>query len=370
MLPDPTTTVRAQGATRAERSSRLQRTARTVLALTFVALGLWVASGFLRALIWGVIIAIAVGPVYDRAETRWPRHRKALLPALFAAGIALIILVPLAVGVVQAAHEAHQLTEWLAAARHDGIAQPAWVDQLPAGRQAVSNWWQDALATPEAATASLDRVNAAVLAHSRPVGTSLLRRLTEFAFALLTLFFLLREQDSLTEQLHAAGQRLFGASGERVARQVLQSVRGTINGLVLVGIGEGVILAIAYFALGVPHPLLLGALTAVAAMIPLGAALMFGIAALLLLAQGALGAAIAILVIGTAVLFVADQLIRPALIGGSTELPFLWVLVGILGGVEILGVLGLFVGPAVMAVLIMLWREFIHGASAAAGETA
>ena len=60
-------------------------------------------------------------------------------------------------------------------------------------------------------------------------------------------------------------------------------------------------------------------------------------------------------------MFVADHFIRPALIGGATRLPFLWVLIGILGGVETLGLLGLFIGPAAMAVLVMLWREFLHG---------
>ena len=51
----------------------------------------------------------------------------------------------------------------------------------------------------------------------------------------------------------------------------------------------------------------------------------------------------------------------PALIGGTTRLPFLWVLLGILGGVETFGLLGLFLGPAVMAALVLLWREFTEG---------
>jgi len=56
--------------------------------------------------------------------------------------------------------------------------------------------------------------------------------------------------------------------------------------------------------------------------------------------------------------FVADHFARPALIGGSTRLPFVWVLLGILGGVESFGLLGLFLGPTLLAVLITLWREF------------
>jgi predicted PurR-regulated permease PerM len=142
--------------------------------------------------------------------------------------------------------------------------------------------------------------------------------------------------------------------------QVVQSVRGTIDGLVLVGIGEGAVMAVAYLALGVPHPLLLGAATAIAAMIPFGAALMFEIAALALLTQDFLTGAILVNVIGFAVVGVADHFVRPVLIGGATRLPFLWVLIGILGGVETLGLLGLFVGPATMAVLVMLWREYVQ----------
>jgi predicted PurR-regulated permease PerM len=82
------------------------------------------------------------------------------------------------------------------------------------------------------------------------------------------------------------------------------------------------------------------------------------------------GGAIAVVVIGLAVVGIADHFIRPFLIGGATRLPFLWVLIGILGGVETMGLLGLFVGPATMAVLAMMWREFLEPAAKATGTTA
>jgi predicted PurR-regulated permease PerM len=165
-------------------------------------------------------------------------------------------------------------------------------------------------------------------------------------------------------QVLTASAKLFGPRGERVARQMVASVHGTVDGLVLVGLGEGVLLGIVYYFAGVPHPVLLGALTAVAAMIPFGAPLVFGIAALILLANGTVVPAIVVVVSGFVVTFIADHFVRPALIGGTTRLPFLWVLLGILGGVESFGLLGLFLGPAVMAALILLWREFTQGAEA------
>jgi len=110
----------------------------------------------------------------------------------------------------------------------------------------------------------------------------------------------------------------------------------------------------------------LGGLTAVAAMVPFGAPLVFGLAALIMLFQGSLVAAVALLALGVVVTFVADHFIRPVIIGGATRLPFLWVLLGILGGVETFGVIGLFVGPVVMSVLMQLWRDWVDGAEASA----
>ena len=66
--------------------------------------------------------------------------------------------------------------------------------------------------------------------------------------------------------------------------------------------------------------------------------------------------------IGFAVLFVADHFVRPVLIGGATKLPFIWVLFGIFGGITTWGLLGLFLGPAIMSVLILLWREWTETA--------
>ena len=69
-------------------------------------------------------------------------------------------------------------------------------------------------------------------------------------------------------------------------------------------------------------------------------------------------AGIVVVAVGLAVTFTADHFVRPVLIGGATQLPFIWVLLGILGGVEVWGLIGLFVGPAIMAALILLWREY------------
>ena len=348
--------------TREEGSARRQSIARLVLVIALALLGGWVIHGFFEALAWAAVIAIAIWPLYARIEARWPRLRRwALLPTLTTLVVGLAVLIPVALGLFRAIAEAQDVVRWFTAARENGIPVPQWLFKIPFGRDAATSWWQAHLATPEGAHAQFARLdNQSLMHHGRLIWWSILHRSVTFFFMLLALFFVLRDSEILVAQFRSAGQRLFGPSGERIGRQVVQSVRGTIDGLVLVGLGEGAVMTVAYVALGVPHPILLGIATAVAAMIPFGAAVMFEIAAFALLTQDSVTGAILVNVIGFAVVGIADHFIRPVLIGGATRLPFIWVLIGILGGVETLGLLGLFIGPATMAVLVMLWREFVE----------
>jgi len=336
---------------------------RTVFIVLLILLGLWIASSFLPSLAWAVVIAIAIDPLHVRLRTVHGSGRWRLLVALgITVVVALAVLVPLAFGVRQAAIEAAQIAGWINDARNHGVPVPQWLAGLPGVGHWLSGWWQANLASPKMASRQLHDVFAALdlFTPTRLIGSNILHRLVILAFTLLTLFFLLKDRDTIVSQLRRAGAALLGRDGERIGRQTIQSVRGTIDGLVLVGMGEGAVMTVAYVALGIPHPVLLGVITAVAAMIPFGAALVFVVAALMLLGSGSVGGAVTVIVVGLVVVGIADHFVRPALIGGSTRLPFLWVLIGILGGAEMLGVLGLFVGPAVMAVIVMLWRDLVE----------
>lgn len=340
--------------------ARFQALCRALLVAVLLGLGLFILSGFLRALVWAVVLAVALWPLFARAKRRFPPGRHNLLwPAVFTGLVALLLLLPIALLAVEALREAHDLLAYAREVERTGIPVPDFVAHLPYGSAAVTEWWDTHLAHAGLAHEVTERLNTASNRDlTRTVGKGLVHRVVLFGFCLLTLFFLFREGQTVIAQSLRASERLFGPRGERVARQMAASVHGTVDGLVLVGLGEGVLLGIVYAFAGVPHPVLFGAFTAVAAMIPFGAPLAFGLAAVLLLAGGALVPALIVAAAGLVVTFVADHFVRPALIGGTTRLPFLWVLLGILGGVETFGLLGLFVGPAVMAALILLWRDF------------
>lgn len=336
-----------------------QLVARGVLAAVLLAVGLYTLWSFMAALVWAAIFAIALWPWFERVRRRFVTKHNIMVPLLFTLGVALVFIVPLGLVGMQLVGESHQAMQWLHGARANGIPEPDVLRRLPVFAGPVATWWQDNVADPGAVGELLGRFGRGnAVTFSRAVGAQVARRLTLFAFTLVALFFLFRGGPSLISQMARANARAFGPGGERIMLQIVASIHGTVDGLVLVGLAEGLLLGVVYAVAGVPHPTVFGALTAVAAMIPFAAPLVFAVCALLLVAKGSLVAAIVVFVLGMLTTFTADHFIRPVLIGGATKLPFLWVLLGILGGVETWGLIGLFVGPAVMAVLILLWREW------------
>ncbi len=336
-----------------------QTRASLVAAGLLFAAGVFTLRGFLTALIWAVVIAIAVWPLFERAARRWPKHRQGLLPALVVLGIVVVFVVPLTLVAVPVAQDAHGLAAWIEQAKRAGIPAPPILGELPYGAR-LTALWQANLGQPGRIDAFTSHaLQGDLVGMGRRIGAEALHRAVLLGFMLLSLFLLLRQADGVVAQLKVASRRAFGAAGENVGRQMILSVHGTVNGLVLVGLAEGAIMTVAYFVAGVPHASLFGLLTALLAMVPFGATVAFGVAAIALLAVNKIVAAIVVAVLGSAVTFVADHFFRPVLIGGATRLPFLWVLIGILGGVETFGLLGLFLGPAILAALILLWREWI-----------
>jgi predicted PurR-regulated permease PerM len=328
------------------------------VAVLFLA-GVFTVREFLPSLVWAVIIAIGIWPLFNRAAKTWPRHRKRLIPATAVLLIFLTFVVPITLVAVPLANDAHAFAAWVAQARQSGIPPPPLFSRIPYGGQLAALWRQNLGQPGEISTLTSRALQGGLVEQGRRVGAETLHRLVLVGFMLLSLFMLLCEAESVIEQVKVASRRAFGPAGENIGRQMILSVHGTVNGLVLVGLAEGVILGITYLVVGVPHATLFGLMTALLAMVPFGAAIAFGLAAVVLLAVNNVVGAVIVVIIGSVVTFIADHFARPVLIGGATRLPFIWVLLGILGGVGAWGLLGLFLGPALLAALILIWREWV-----------
>jgi predicted PurR-regulated permease PerM len=324
--------------------------------------GIWIARDFVLELAWAVVMAVALWPLYRRlAPPRAPeRGRPIVAPLVVTVAIGLLLMLPLGILAAEAARDSEAAMNWVTQAQQHGIAPPAWLSRLPfAGDRAVG-WWNGHLATPQASAAFLGHLDAGAVARfTGKIATEIASRSMFFLITLLALFIVLRDGDRLARKSVDNARRFYGEFGERFMLRLADAIRGAVNGTVFVAIGEGTLIGFAYGALGVPRPVLFAVITIAFAMLPFGAWAAFGVASLVLIVQGHIVGAVVLLVFGAAVMLIGDNIVQPALVGNSVELPFLWTLVATFGGLETFGLVGLFIGPAIMAALFLVWREWL-----------
>jgi predicted PurR-regulated permease PerM len=339
-----------------------QKAASLVLYIALVLLALWVVRDFIAAIAWAGVVAIALWPLLQKVEgSRWLSGRTTLIAVVLTCAVALLVVLPFGGGISQALHEAHDMNEWFKTVQENGIPMPDFIQRLPFGMQQISAWWQANLAQPLRDSAAMKGLHSTtVMTLGRHFGARAAHGLMVFAFMLVTLFVIFQAGPRLSGSLMTGVRRGFGNDGAQLLERMATAVRGTVSGLVVVGLGEGVLMGVAYFVTGLPHVALLAFITAIAAMLPFCAPITFGLAALWLFSQGSVAGAIGLAVFGSIVVFVAEHFVRPVLIGNATRLPFLLVLFGILGGAETFGLLGLFIGPALMTVLVVLWTDLVQ----------
>jgi predicted PurR-regulated permease PerM len=342
--------------------SRARTVTRTAFAILLVLLALWVARDFLSALTWAAIIAITTWPIYARFAMLIAGGRvPALAALLFTLLTGLVLLVPVILTVHQIAQGSDAFARWVSQLRADGLPVPGWVAQLPIAGEYLDRWWQTNLSNPKAMVEWLRGINMeSITAWTSALGGALLHRLFLFLVTLIALFLMLRDGTWLADRVLATTDLLLGDPGERLAGKIADAIRGIVNGTVAVAVADGVIIGMAYVLAGVPHPLLFAVLTMAFAMVPFGAWAAFTAATLMLLIHGSsFLMAVGLFGFCAAVMLIGDSLIQPALVGGTTRLPFLLVLVGILGGLKSFGLVGLFLGPVIMAALLTVWREWV-----------
>src|SRR3954454_16938168 len=120
---------------------RPQALARTALVAILVLLGAWTVRGFWPALAWAAIFGIALWPLYQRTQQRWPPGRhNVLLPALFTVAVALVFILPLVLVLFEAAREAHDILQGVRETQASGLPVPDWVSHLPFGAQIGARW--------------------------------------------------------------------------------------------------------------------------------------------------------------------------------------------------------------------------------------
>lgn len=186
---------------------------------------------------------------------------------------------------------------------------------------------------------------------------------TDFFIMLLVLFFLFKEGRQWLAALYELIP-MDQSHKQKIAIRLDQTIRAVVKGMLVTAIVQGVLAGLAYLVLGIPFPMVLTALTIVLAPIPFGGtALVWGPVVVYLLWVGSMGKAVAMLAWGIGVVSMVDHILRPWLIGQEVEIPVLLLALSVLGGLGLYGLLGLFVGPILVSLLmtaVQIYREEYH----------
>ncbi|WP_184769192.1 AI-2E family transporter [Aminobacter carboxidus] len=333
------------------------------LLVLIVAAGIYFFHGFLVPVLAALVIAFASWPLYRRLLVAVDGNRTigATLALLF---IVAFLVVPISFAATYAVNEIRDWVGWAVETNRHGATTPEWINNLPVVGEWLNEQWTRYVGHPGAigelaqllSGANIGSIYRGVLA----AGGSAFGILLTLLFMLIALFFTYRDGESFVGQLDRLGERILPMRWERISRVVPKTISATVTGMTLIAIGEGVVLGLAYWVAGVPSPVTLGVLTGFMALIPGGAPLSFTLVSIYLVASGSPIAGIALFAWGSIELFIVDKTLRPKLVGGPIKLPFLPTFFGLIGGVKTMGFLGLFIGPVLMALLVAIWREWLH----------
>lgn len=350
----------------------MQITGRHILVAGLSIAGLWTARSFVLPIVWGVILAVALWPLYRRWIGDVPRIRPpVLVPLGFTLATGLIVILPLTLAVFEAARDSQAVLDWIERAQETGVPPPQWLEGIPVFGHRALRWWLANLNDPADAGSAVSRFIMGSAANwTITIGADIARRSFTLLIDLVVLFILLRHGHALGTQALAGARRMLGRFGEKFLRRLADAVRGTVAGTIAVAFGEGALIGLGYVVAGVPRPILFGLMTVAFAMLPFGAWVMFTAAAAILVINGRILAALLLFGWGATVMLIGDNIVEPALIGGAARLPFFWALVGTFGGLEAFGLIGIFVGPVIMVALLVAWEELlVHTAPAIDGAS-
>ncbi len=327
---------------------------------TVVVLRPFVAAGLFAA-----VFVLATWPLH-LAVSRAVRGRGTMAAAIMTLLAIVLVIVPFA-WVVDNAIE--RVPRWISVVQAwfaDGLPPPPpWLQGIPLVGAWLTGYWREVAADPGA----LRTLGTRLIEFGREpllwAGRLIAEGVLQLALATFIAFFFYRDGAALVRSLHGGITRVAGAMADELLTIVRDTVRGVVIGIVGTALAQGAIATIGFVIAGVPAALLLGGLTALLSLVPGGSVVGWLGATIWLLSQQQPGWAIFMAAWGTLLVSSIDNVLRPLLISRGASLSFALVFVGVVGGLLAFGFVGIFLGPALLALTWRLWNTWIDRGPAA-----
>lgn len=339
---------------------------RNTLAIVFVAglaaLSLWVLRPFLAAGVWAAMIVVATWPPFVALEARLGGRRAPAI-ALMTLAMLLLLVLPLWLAVDTIFAHAGQLTVIVNQLASNGLPPlPVWLAGLPLVGERLAGLWQ------QLASGGADGLVAQVSPYAADTGKWVLAQvgglggmLVQFFLVVTLAAIMYAGGEDAARLVRRFGRRLAGARGENSVILAAQAIRGVALGVGVTALVQTVLGGLGLALAGVPLAALLSALMLMLCIAQVGPLPVLLPAAGWLFWMGDSGWAV-FLVVWSVVVGSLDNFLRPALIRRGADLPLLLIFAGVIGGMLGFGLVGIFVGPVVLAVTWTLLQAWIADA--------
>lgn len=371
----------------------------------------FVLKPFMTALMWATVLTYALHPL-QKIFTRW-FHGYRTLAACFVTLTMIVLLagpvVLIGFTIAQDGKDlAHETRKWLMEAPAEA---PAWIAQMPIIGDDLATYWSGFAAdrtrwmeqldkevkTPPRPKIVIEDETGFTLSDPPPpslpavveepmdarataspqfvvvlgqflswarkgllaVGLAVTQGVTQMLVSAFLAFFLLRDAPVLSERLRVAADRLAGGErGQHLIKVAGDTVRGVIYGILGTALVQALVAGLGFWIAGVPGAVLLASLTFLFAVIPLGPPLIWIPAAIWLFAQSTPGWGVFMILWGALGISAVDNFLRPFLISQGSKMPFVLIFCGVIGGAFAFGLVGVFLGPTLLAVAFRLIEEW------------
>lgn len=331
-------------------------------ALAALVLGcLVILAPFVTGLLLAVILTYSTWPLYVHLR-RAVGGRATVAAALMMAGACVILVAPFVFVAFSMADSASELVNAMRKAFENGPPPlPAWLVGLPFVGATIDGYWHSVFNDSGRLIDDLKALISPAKSVIVAGGGVLFAGLLQLGLAVLVAFFLYRDGEAAAARIQRITGRIGGTRGQSMLHLAGGTVKSVVYGILGTALAQGLVAGIGFLIAGVPGAVLLGLATFLLSVVPVGPPLIWIPAAIWLYAQGSTGMAVFMGLWGLLAISMVDNVLKPMIISHGSKLPFMLVLLGVLGGVAAFGFVGIFLGPTLLAVGYRLVNEWVDG---------
>ncbi|MDD4975005.1 MAG: AI-2E family transporter [Bacteriovorax sp.] len=338
-----------------------------IFALIFIIMSFFIVQSFMFGILWGAVTALSVWPIFEKIS-----NKNILLigkgtknhALIFAIIFCLLFLVPFLYGIYELGELYKSSTHYIATNSEHGVLNyPSWFESLPM-KEKLIDFWNTNIATSSGLIEAVDRLSSGklVLLFSS-LWTQVLDRVITTIVMIISFYFMLKNGDTIKKNYKNIFSYWLSPRGLGHIENGILALRGTINGVVLIGVLEGILLAVPLTAGGLNSGFLIGLAAGLLGVIPLLMPLLIAPCLLYLYMTGNTLWAIIGAVDLVVVWFMFENIVKPQMISKKVKINSVIILISMIGGMQLMGPVGLFLGPSIVSMAIGMIRDFLASAN-------